>query len=224
MTLNLSEPECAAEIGSYSDNFERAVQFTRTCGFALVQPLWRSGDLIDEQGRCITRALGIAGIHDASKSAGQCLKWSHYLAPYFERALGCKVWPTVGQIWMDDSKVFSPSWADLRRWANSGIQLQDFEGRQGMNLHAWLTLESGEIIEPSFLSTLAGVHPGEYGKLNGGLLWGRDPSVWRRHRYFPMAVGREYIEQVSAKSICPLLASDLNELNRPVAAFFVMPT
>jgi hypothetical protein len=111
---------------------------------------------------------------------------------------------------------------DLRRWAESGIQLQDFEGRQGMNLHSWLTLETGEIIEPSFLSTLASVHPEEYGNLNGALLWGRDPGVLNQHRYFPMAVGREYLEQVSAKSICPLLATNLNELNSPLAAIIAV--
>lgn len=223
MTIKLPDPDRVADIGVYRENFERAVRFTRTCGFDLHQVTWRSGDLLDKQGNCITSVLGSAGIDDASKSAGQCLKWSHYLAPHFEEALGCKVWPTVGQIWKDNNKVFSPSWRDLRRWADSGIQLQNFKGRQGMNLHSWLTLDTGEIIEPSFLSTLASVHPKEYGKLNGGLLWGRDPGVLNQHRYFPMAVGREYLERVSAKSICPLLATNLNELNSPIVAIVATP-
>lgn len=221
LTLRLPEPKCAADVGVYSENFERAIQFTRNCGFALKGPCWRSGNLIDEKGSCIGSILGAAGIYDSSRSAGQCLKWSHYLAPYAEDAFGCQVWPTVGQLWKEDRKVFAPTWADVRRWARFGIQMQDFQGRQGLNFHAWLTLETGEIIEPSLFSSLAAVNPEHFGKLNGGMTWGRDPGMWGRHRYFPMVAGCEYIEQVSARSTLPLLASDLDDLYSVTTAIVV---
>lgn len=223
MTMKLPEPLRASEIGIYQDNFDQAVRFTKSCGFDLRHTPLLGGDVLDAQGNFATNALTSAGINDASKSALQCLKWSHYLAPYFANTLGCKVWPTVGQIWKDDSKIFGPSWRDLRRWAANGVQQQDFEGRQGMNLHAWLTLETGEIIDVSFLNTLAHVNPEAYGPFKGAVSWGRDPGVLNNHRYFPMAVGQEYIEQVSARSMIPLLATNLNELNTPFVALVITP-
>jgi hypothetical protein len=170
--------------------------------------------LLDNEGAFLEPIYRTAGVKDPSKAAFQCLKWSHFLAPWFASHLECRAWPTVGQLWKDDQPVFNPSWDELRRWADTGIQPSDFEGRQGINLHTWITIETGEIIEPTLLNSLAAINPEAYGDFLGGTVWGRDPNVLNRHRYFPMAAGVEFAEAIGQKSCLPLIANNPAELHQ----------
>ncbi|HGX3311206.1 TPA: hypothetical protein ACNH8R_002231 [Pseudomonas aeruginosa] len=207
-------PTRAHEIGDYLSNFERAIQFTKQCGFKEVAPIWVDRDILDKDGSFIEPAFRAAGVVDPTMAAGQCLKWCHYLAPYLERQIGYTVWVTIGQLWYGDRQIFSPTWADLRRWSRAGITLDELHqgGRKGINLHAWLTLESGEIIEPTFGSSLAAFAGDGYAQLSGAVVWGRDPHVLD-HRYLPMAVGRAFAEAIGHRSEMPLLATDAASLH-----------
>lgn len=205
-------PRTESDIGEYAANFTRAIEFTRHCGFHIESVEWFNGDAIGDNGGVITQVLDMHDLHDASTSATQCLKWCHFLAPSFESVLQRKVWLTIGQIWKGDSVIFSPTWDDLKKWSQSGIQLDDFTGRAGVNVHAWLTVESGEIIDLTFLSSLSLCGAGRFAKFAGGIVWGRDPGVWTDLRYFPMAVGCEFAEEINLRSIVPILANNSDEL------------
>jgi hypothetical protein len=216
-------PTLISDITSYESAFEEAVRFSKSRGFDVDFSEWKTGDLLDEAGMFLGPIYLKAGITDPSKAAFQCLKWSHFLAPRFADGLGCRAWPTIGQLWFDDRTVFNPSWADLDRWGSSGIQLDELEGKQGINLHAWITLETGEIIEPSMLNSLATINPEAYGNYLGATVWGRDPNVLNRHRYFPMAVGAQFAESIGRKSCLPLIADnvvDLHEMQAILVAKF----
>ena len=221
-TPNFVLPKSCDEIGEYAANFERAVVFTSSCGFSMKGVVCHSGDILDPSGDFVMPALHEAGVLDLSKSAAQCLKWCHYLAPAFERHLGCRVWVTLGQIWKGNAAIFNPTWDDMRRWSKDGFQLGDFDGRKGMNLHAWLTVESGEIIDPTLPSSIAACGSEIYVKLAGAVVWGRGPQILGDHRYFPMAVGREFTEAISEKSVVPLLANNPDELHKLDCYAFVL--
>lgn len=209
-------PSRSEDIGHYIDNFERAVSFTRAHGFNVAHPDWLDRDVLDAGGSFIEPSFRAAGVIDPGMAAGQCLKWCHYLAPHLEQEIGTKVWVTIGQLWKDDSPIFSPKWSELIRWSRSGITLAELhgEGRSGINLHAWLTVQSGEIIEPTFASTLATFAGEAYEPMRGAVVWGRDPAVLNRHRYFPMAVGSAFAEAIGVKSEMPLLANDPTSLHQ----------
>lgn len=219
--LNLVLPQNSDEIGEYADNFERAVAFTKSCGFPVENVAWHCEDVLDHSGSFVIQALDMAGVRDLSQSAAQCLKWCHYLAPAFEHHLGHKVWITVGQIWNMNTAVYNPTWDDMERWSKYGIQLDDFRDRMGFNLHAWLTVESGEIIDPTFPSSIAAYGNGTNAKFAGVVVWGRDPHLLSGHRHFPMAVGHEFVEAISEKSVFPLLASNPNDLHQYTAHAFL---
>lgn len=208
-------PTRSSDIGDYPRNFERAINFTKNCGFKVAPPRWLNQDRLDSRGDFIEPAFRAAGVIDPGKAAGQCLKWCYHLAPHFEQQLGVEVWVTIGQLWKDDRQVFSPTWNELSRWSHTGITLDELcaAGRMGVNLHAWLTLQTGEIIEPTFLSTLAASGRDSYANLSGAVAWGRDPQVLDRHRYFPMAIGHEITEAIGRKSELPLLATDSASLH-----------
>ncbi|WP_338807041.1 hypothetical protein V8U11_08260 [Pseudomonas chlororaphis] len=82
----------------------------------------------------------------------------------------------------------------------------------GINLHAWLTVQSGEIIEPTLGSSLAASGRGAYANLHGVVTWGRDPHV-QNYRYYPMAVGQAFAEAIGSRSELPLLATDAVSLH-----------
>lgn len=213
-TKSPSMPSTHGEIGDYKSTFEHAVKFSKDSGFHVDFSDWKDGDLLDKQGDFLESTYRKAGVKDPSKAAFQCLKWSHFLAPWFASHLECRAWPTLGQLWKDDKPVFNPSWDELRRWSDYGIQPTDLEGKQGINLHSWITIETGEIIEPTLLNSLAALNPEAYEDYLGATVWGRDPNVLNKHRYFPMAVGIEFAEAIGLKSCLPLIANNASELHQ----------
>jgi len=216
-------PTSTSEIGTYEKAFEQAIRFTNSCGFKEAPITWLEKDLTNKEGDFLAAVVKMSSVEEFSPSAGQCLKWCHYFAPYFERHFGCRVMTTIGQLWSDENKVYSPTWDELRIWCAEGFRPENYrEGRIGFNLHSWLTLESGEIIDLTFFSTLAKVYPDLYGKVNGGVVYGRDPNVIPKHRYFPMAVGQDFVQAIADKTDIQVLASNPSELEMISAGLYVM--
>lgn len=205
----------AEEIPPYEESFGLALKFTKSLGYDVSRLQLRlSGvNVLDDNGDFIEPALRAGGITDLGRSAGQCLKWSHYLQPHFEKHLNRKVFLTIGQIWKDQTCIYGPTFEEIRRWNKNGLRLSDFENGGGFKLHAWLTVESGEIIEPTMLSSLAAAGHESFKKYAAAVVWGRDPHVLNGHRYVPVAVGSEIVENIARRSKVPLLASDVGELN-----------
>jgi hypothetical protein len=196
----------------YAENFKNAVRFTSLLG---VDYKWCefTEDMKFDYDKNLDKANLLSGVNSYQHSAGQCLKWCYFLQPYFVQAFKCKVWVTVGQLWKGEQAVYNPSCDDITRWVNEGIQKEDFENRSGFNLHAWLTMENGEIVDVSYLSTLANVFPDKYGKLLGGVAYGRPDELISDYRYVPMIIGRPIMEKIEHLSFIPLLATDETELH-----------
>lgn len=172
-----SLPQGVLQLDDYRRNFENANLFTQRVGFKTSSINWRDTDVVtDRTSQLVDAVFAQAGIQTDERvnSAGQCLKWCHYLAPMFAEHFQCKAWLTIGQLWKGNKCVFDPSWADFKRWQKHGIQASDFEGRQGVNLHAWITLDTGEIIEPTLCSTLA-VSGSLDSRYEGAVVAGRAP-------------------------------------------------
>lgn len=203
----------SAQIPPYLTGYEQAVRFTKSLGFdtsSLVLGDVHTDVLVS--GSFVDPVFEAAQISDRAEAAGQCLKWCHYLQPYFEQHLGKQVFLTTGQLWKGEDCVFGPSLDDVRRWTKSGLQAQDFGNGTGFKLHAWLTVESGEIIEPTLLSSFAMFGDASFRKFAGATVWGRDPCVLNKHRYVPLTVGREVVERIANLSAVPLLARNPSEL------------
>lgn len=219
-SVKFAAPKSADQAPAYLDGFAQAVRFTESLGF-MVDNLRlgdTSTDMLDPKGHFVDPVFTAARVKDRRQAAGQCLKWCHYLQPHFERQLGRRVILTAGQLWNKEACVFGPQFEDLDRWVRSGLQANDFVAGGGFKLHAWLTVETGEIIEPTLLSSLAKFGHPSYGDYAGATVWGRDPHVLNGHRYVPLAVGTELVEQVAERSFVPLLAKVPDELDLQVYA------
>lgn len=207
-------PARAAEIGDYLVNMHVAGRLMRRLGYPVELPTsWRTSSFVRGDYRWVVRSLKAAGVKDLRRGALLCLRYARYMQPFVEQELGMPVWVTVGQIWYRDRAILEPTWEGARRWVSEGIQQRDFTAGGGLNLHAWLTLASGEILELTFPSSMALANPGRHGNLAGLALCDQEDKVLDEHRYFPMIVGNDAIDAMSRMSVLPLTAGSASELN-----------
>lgn len=212
------------QTNTYQSQFDAANEFIVSLGLSRVQLPVVEGELVTpEYGQKVGKRIQDAGIGSFKHSAAQCLKWSHALRPLVEEAIGHPVVLTVGQLYYQGKAVFNPTREDFAKWHRHGFQIDDFRNRLGFNLHAWYTLPTMEVLDLTLCSSIAAVQkepdPGMVGMIIGG--W---PDMMApTHRYVPMAVGDEYVEQMAGKSAVPLLATGLSQAELdvlPVAMVF----
>ncbi len=134
------------------------------------------------------------------------MKWCHALVPIVGDILGVEPLLTIGAHFKNGRPVFNPGVADIERWAHSGLSVEDLDQRSGLNLHAWLTLPTGEVMDPTLPSTIAVVckQPQWAGQIIGG--WPADDEPMTN---VPLAVGQAYAEAVRRRTPFPLLAQAL---------------
>ncbi|RZS35518.1 hypothetical protein [Corticibacter populi] len=207
-------------LGDYNANFMQAIKFSRHYDLSMANFNWRWNKQPVDEGDLskIIPALEAAGVPGFEYSAFQCMKWCHFMAPIISQALGRNVSVTIGQIWKKDHPVFDPSWNDLTEWIKGGgIDLTEYArlGKAGINIHAWLTIDSGQIIEATFHHSLVMAYPDHYDELKGRLLCTYPAYILRDHNYFPMAVGQSFVEALAGGKGSPLLANSAEDLYAP---------
>lgn len=198
---------------NYRSQFNLANEFVVSLGLSYTRLPAVEGELVTpEYGQKVGKRIQDAGIGSFKHSAVQCLKWSHALRPLVEEAMGCPVVLTLGQLYYHGKAAFNPTREDFAKWYRQGFQIEDFRNRLGFNLHAWYTLPTMEVLDLTLYSSFAAVwnKPELEGMITGG--WpDRMASDTPSTQYIPMAVGNAYIEQVSSRSVVPLLATELSQ-------------
>jgi hypothetical protein len=218
----LIEPSTLADLPAYEAAFAQCCETTR---------LWfdlSDGDPASRPGVSeISRRRLTALAHQALMQAkidpamfagaiGQPLKWSHYLAPFLAGVTGMRADATLGQLWSRSARVFGASWTQLSTLATKGVHGATLAeaGLKGLNWHAWITLENGQIVDPTLLTTLAYYVPKVFGEFSGSVLCGREHELLANHRYFPMLAGAAAMSQLQSKSSVQILAANLDDLQR----------
>ena len=143
--------------------------------------------------------------------AGQCIKWCYFLENIVETASSTKGWITLGMLWDGDDPLFCPSDSDIESWFQGGLHIKDFENGS-MNLHAWISMKNGAIIDVTLLSTLATFIGAKWTSLNGKTLIGNRNNILPELRYVPLLAGRKAIDQLQAKSSVQFIATNKSEL------------
>lgn len=214
-----NNPTRGSEVPYYFDSFAACARFSQSVCPGLeamtIKPTSESSSrLIPELERVVMHNKITAD--DYRAAAAQCLKWVHFLAPHVASATGLACWPTIGQLWKGDDKVWGPTWDDLRSMVQNGIHPGHLmkDDANGLSLHGWLTLETGEIIDPTLCSSLAVIQGGPYEQMLGMIVLGQEPEVISDHRYFPMLAGAQAFELMQSRSSLPFLAADREDLSR----------
>lgn len=173
---------------SYASEWKAAIERTERFNLRVPPQQQTTGLLLDEKRYSefpyvVQEALGEIGTEDL---AAQCLSIHYRLAPVIERWLGCPVSYTIG--WIEDGSEqgmfrFGDDFIDekLRNPAPPGGTV---------NIHAWLTLPSMEIIDVALATTMGKVQnrPDMY-----GLVISKKADDLEGMAYKPMLVGDDFL-------------------------------
>lgn len=173
---------------SYVTEWENAIE--RTKRFGLEVPVHEiqlgSSYLTDARQKefpyVVQRGLGDLDFPDV---VAQCLSIHYRILPVIEEWLGCQVLYTLG--WVDDGST-----AGMFKFDDAFVGDKLKNGHLGgtVNLHAWLTLPSMEVIDMSLATSIAVLQGLSYGH---GAVLARHADGLDGMAYKPMLVGYDFL-------------------------------
>ena len=130
--------------------------------------------------------IGLGGLEPLEVVA-QCMMINHRLEPVMERWFGCPVIYTLG--WIDDGTE-----KGMFRFDESFIADKLKNGHKSLkvNIHAWLTLPSMEIIDVTIATSMAVANNTTQGI---GLALTRHADELEGFAYRPMLVGSDFLRR-----------------------------
>ena len=177
---------------SYSDEFHAALERTARLGLAApdgFQDVERKL-LNDKRIRHMPKVLApvFDGVTSYKELSGQCMSIHHAARPILEEWLQHPVYYTIG--WVDDG---SPRGLHRIDEATIVDKLANGHHEATINLHAWLTLPTMEVIDLALANTFAVVHnkPEAYGSVIS-----QKADDLKGFSYKPMLVGSDFLEKI----------------------------
>jgi hypothetical protein len=165
-------------------DFSRELGLTERKGFE-PQGRYASGEfcgIIREWAR-----LNICGRPD-HEIAGRCLRITLEMLQFLHGA-GLPVTYTLGWMSYGGEPMFKFERDDVRGWLENGLP-----NRDRLEMHAWVTLGSGEIIDASWMSTL-GIVRGKRDLVGAVIV--TDAGDADTHRYHPVVVDTGIVERLN---------------------------
>ncbi len=177
---------------SYQTEFAQAVERTRSFGLdfdemRMTNRRVLTTDLQQEFPLAIRDAIGELSLEDV---VAQCLAIHWRVKEPLEQLFGVPIAYTIGHVFTPPSFMFQQTEEELRALMRAGVQ----NGR--VNIHAWLTLPSHEIIDMSLSTSLAIIQKLDQGR--GAVIAKHPDDFVKGLRYHPMLVGHEYLERIGA--------------------------
>lgn len=177
---------------SYSEEFLKALE--RTAHFDLAPPdavNEAPGRMMnDKRIRHLNRVLApvFEGIVSYEQMVGQCMPLHLKARPVLEEWLGCPVYFTLG--WVDDGTPKGVHKFDDAMIAN---KLANGHQDDTINIHAWLTLPTMEIIDLTLSTTFSILQGRKEGE--GGVITKKADEI-TGFAYKPMLVGETFLSKV----------------------------
>jgi hypothetical protein len=177
----------------YESKYEEAVERTRKFGLTVpnkaspLQSRYISSKVHEELPFVIRDSLGVL---DEDEIVLQCLMLNVRLKKVFSKYFKCPVYYTIGYVGIDDDYMFKQSEESLLLMLNNGIS------GPSVNLHAWLTLPTMEILDFSISTS--------YGRVNnikemmGAALASHPSDLTGGMSYHPMIIGEEFLYRIGA--------------------------
>jgi hypothetical protein len=123
---------------------------------------------------------------------GQCLNVHWNIRKEVQLAFGCSAHLTVGFIQEDEAKYFEFSYPEVEVWLKHGIDLNK------VTLHAWLTLDSMEIVDFTWPSTRAKIFDSPHGR--GAIIAKHPDEFINGLRYHPLVIDNDFPIKIKAIS------------------------
>ncbi|MFN3769419.1 MAG: hypothetical protein ACK4TD_13700 [Ectopseudomonas guguanensis] len=132
-------------------------------------------------------ALGNVG---AEEVAAQCLSYHMRLLPVLSDYFGTELTYTIGYVSMGKETLFEQSEDQMKALLATGIE------NPQLQIHAWLTLPTCEIMDFTLPTTYAVVNKAKEGY--GSVLAGHADRLLNNVQYRPMLLGEDYLRRIGA--------------------------
>ena len=174
----------------YKERFSKAI--TRTQAFGLAQPSieYTSGQLLTDELQVefpfmLRDEVGEIGIEEL---VGQCLSIHMKLRDSLSRIVKAPCYYTIGFVETVERNISYQTEESLKKILQTGIQSQT------LDIHAWLTLPTMEIVDFSFLTSYAVANRDPRGL--GGLIANHADALTGGMKYHPMLIGEDYLRKI----------------------------
>jgi hypothetical protein len=181
---------------NYQQYFETAVRRTKRMKLEVTPIQYRSNetyitqDKIEEFPYALRREFGEIEISDM---AIQCLGFNFDLQPFVANYFNCPVYYTLGDILFNSGSLYNADEKKLKKWLKFGYQ----RFSPGVQLHAWLTLPSMEVIDLTIATSYALINGRPE---NAGGIIASHPD-FLPFKFKPLLIGTEYLERIGAIGI-----------------------
>ena len=170
----------------YIDDFKEALERTKRLNIETTNIVYNSkkyaiDEIINRTPYYLRDEYGDFDIEDL---AGQCLNMNMKLKNFISKVLDTEMYYTIGYTQEGKNYYFQQTEESLLDMIN--IE----QDTSKVNLHAWLTLPSMEIIDTTFLTTYSFVHG--YNEGLGAIIFD-DADKIQHMKFIPMLVGDDFI-------------------------------
>lgn len=129
----------------------------------------------------------------------QCFGVNWQLHETLESYFNTPILYTLGYVYMPPDYLFKQTEEQLLQLMKNGIT------ETQVNLHAWLTLPSMEIVDISLLTSIAVLNGWDKGR--GGVIAAHAHELNHGVRYHPMLLGTDYLKKIGAMHEFPTLTT-----------------
>ncbi len=177
-----------AYIDEINASIARANRLGLSCpGFKTVEGELLTQKVYQDIPYIVRDALGNAG---AEEVAAQCLSYHMRLLPVLSDYFNTELTYTIGYVSMGSKTLFEQSEEQMKALLKTGIE------NPQLQIHAWLTLPTCEIMDFTLPTTYAVVNKTKEGY--GSVLAGHADRLLNNVQYRPMLLGEDYLRRIGA--------------------------
>ena len=176
----------------YKNEFESAVERTKNFGLKCPDVSYQEGrlltpDLMSGFAQAFQKHIGEPSVEDV---VAQCLSFHFALLEPMSKIIGMPCQFTIGYVETVDRLMFHQTEDDLLNILNNGVS------EPSLNIHAWLTLPTMEIIDLSLPTSYAVLNNHKDGI--GGVIAKHPDELTGGMKYHPMLVGEDFLRKSGA--------------------------
>lgn len=180
------------QVHNYAQRFDQAL--TRSKAWGLTPPTFCSTQerFVSEHNLQVFQQVVSAFLShlQAEDVSQQCFAVTASLKAHLERALGVPLVFTLGYVKYTSRNIFYTDTRELKAMLHKGIS------SPALNLHAWLTLPSHEVIDMTFGTTYGVVT--QTPSVIGRMCFLHPDDMTADIQYHPQLIGENYLERIGA--------------------------
>lgn len=176
----------------YAEEFIAAADRTKRLSlkcpdFSVIDKRFLSEEKMNKFPYALRDAVGEIGIEEL---VAQCLSIHHKLAEPVSNILEAPVYYTIGYVETSEGSLFKQNEESLKTILESGLPSLE------LNIHAWLTLPSMEVLDVSLSTSLAVIKKMEKGL--GGVIAAKADELKDGISYHPLLIGDDFLRKTDA--------------------------